>query len=93
MPFLPAETFDFAHRHSFKAETGQSLFHLFKLEWFNNGLDFFHEIARADTNNEVLRVNRNLLRDEFFFVPASRRIFLENQTFFGSVIVAYLSPV
>jgi hypothetical protein len=42
--FLPAETFHFAHRHSFDPDLGEPILHRFHLKWFDDGLDFFHAL-------------------------------------------------
>jgi hypothetical protein len=42
VPFLPAKTFDLGDGHPFDAELCERFFDLFKLERFNDGLQFFH---------------------------------------------------
>ena len=39
---LPSETLDLADRHAFHANLAQRFFHLFKLERFDDRLDFLH---------------------------------------------------
>jgi hypothetical protein len=53
MAFLPAETFDLAHRHPFDPDLGEPIFDRFHLEGLDNGLDFFHalKLGRVDQSS------------------------------------------
>ena len=42
VPLLPAEALDLRDRHALHADFGQRFFHVFQLEWFDDGLDFLH---------------------------------------------------
>src|ERR1700756_4550568 len=58
MPFLPAETFDLSNGHSFDAELCERFFDLFELEWFYDGLQFFH-VAVTLASRGALQPGRN----------------------------------
>jgi hypothetical protein len=45
MALLTPKSFNFANRHALDPETGQGFFDLFELEWFDDGLDFFHAVS------------------------------------------------
>src|SRR5262249_34481353 len=59
MAFLPSETLDFGHRHSFYSNLAEGIFHLFKLEWFDNRFDLFHRFIGecAGIETQHLRLN------------------------------------
>jgi hypothetical protein len=61
--FLPAKTFDLRNGHSFNAELCERFFHLFELERFNDGLQFFH-VAVTLASRGALQPARNALQTD-----------------------------
>ena len=45
MALLTSEAFDFGNSHSLDSDLCEGLFDFFKLEWFNDSFDFFHDSA------------------------------------------------
>src|SRR5438445_11247215 len=48
MTFLPAESFNFDHRHSLDSEFGKSILDFLEFEWFDYCFDLFHVFSASD---------------------------------------------
>jgi len=45
MAFLSSESFDLGNGHSLDSDLCEGFFDFFKLEWFNDSFDFFHDCS------------------------------------------------